>query len=199
MGLNLEYSGGQTPVDADELVEIRIKTISTRKELDEFEQKNIEQAMEWALKRKFPIDEILTEKFILDVHRKMFGDVWKWAGTIRRTNKNIGVDKFQIQIELRKLLDDCKCWIECGEIAPDEIAIRFKHRLVSTHIFPNGNGRHSRLCADILISHGFNRPVFTWGNSSLSKNGEDRRRYLDAIYQADKGVIEPLIEFSRSS
>jgi Fic-DOC domain mobile mystery protein B len=198
MGLKLEYFEGQTPIDADELVGIRIKTISTRKELDEFEQKNIEQAMEWALKRKFSIDKILTEKFILDVHRKMFGDVWKWAGTIWKTNKNIGVDKFQISIELRNVLDDCKYWIEHKVYAPDEIAIRFKYRLVSTHIFPNGNGRHSRLCADILISHGFNRPVFTWGNSSLLYIGETRQRYLHAIHEADKGMLKPLIEFSRS-
>jgi Fic-DOC domain mobile mystery protein B len=198
MGLELEYIEGQTPIDEDEKEGLKVRTISTRGELDEFEQKNIEQAMAWALRKKFSIKEILTEKFILEVHRQMFGVVWAWAGKIRKTNKNIGVDKFQISAELRQLLDDCKYWIEHDVYVPDEIAIRFKHRLVKTHIFPNGNGRHSRLCADILIMHGYNRPAFSWGKTTLSKKGETRKRYLNAIYQADKGILEPLIEFARS-
>jgi Fic-DOC domain mobile mystery protein B len=198
MGLELEYIEGQTPIDEDEKEGLKIKTISTRGELDEFEQKNIEMAVTWTIRLKFSVEEILSEKFILEVHRQMFDLVWNWAGGIRKTNKNIGVDKFQISMELRKVLDDCKYWIGFNSFPPDEIAIRFKHRLVKTHIFPNGNGRHSRLCADILISHGFNLPVFSWGNASLSKKGEARKRYLNAIYQADKGIYEPLIEFARS-
>ncbi|MFZ4572194.1 MAG: mobile mystery protein B [Bacteroidales bacterium] len=197
MGLELEYIEGQTPIDEDEKEGLRIKTISTRGELDEFEQKNIEQALAWTIRKKIPIEEILSEKFILEVHRQMFDVVWTWAGTIRKTEKNIGVDKFQISMELRKVLDDCKYWIDLNTFPPDEIAIRFKHRLVKIHIFPNGNGRHSRLGADILVSHGFNRPVFSWGNASLSKKGESRKKYLEAIYQADKGIYEPLVEFAR--
>jgi len=198
MGLELEDLEGKTPVDEDEKEGLKIRTISTRGELDEFEQKNIEKAIEWSLRKKFTIDGILTEAFILDVHKRMFGVIWKWAGKIRKTNKNIGVDKFQISVELKILLDDCQFWIIHQTFEPDEIAIRFKHRLVKTHIFPNGNGRHSRLCADILISHGFNRPVFSWGTLNLANKGETRKRYLDAIYQADKGIYGPLIEFARS-
>lgn len=198
MGLELEYIEGQTPIDEDEKEGLRVKTISIRGELDEFEQKNIEKALAWTIRMKFSIEEILSEKFILEVHRQMFDVVWTWAGKIRKTNKNIGVDKFQISMELRKVLDDSKYWIDFKIFPPDEIAIRFKHRLVKTHIFPKGNGRHSRLCADILISHGFNCPVFSWGNASLLNKGESRKRYLDAIYQADKGIYEPLIEFARS-
>ena len=198
MGLELEYIEGQTPIDEDEKEGLRIRTISTRGELDEFEQKNIEKAIAWTIRKKFSVEEILSENFILKVHKQMFDVVWTWAGTMRKTNKNIGVDKFQISMELRKVLDDCKFWIDHVVFSPDEIAIRFKHRLVKTHIFSNGNGRHSRLCADILISHRFNRPVFSWGNTSLSNKGDSRKRYLNAIYQADKGVYESLIEFARS-
>jgi len=198
MGLELEYIEGQTPIDEDEKEGLKIKTISTRGELDEFEQKNIEKAILWTIRKTFSIEEILSEHFILEVHKQMFDVIWTWAGTIRKTNKNIGIDKLQISMELRNVLNDCKYWIDNTIFSPDEIAIRFKHRLVKTHIFPNGNGRHSRLCADILISHGFNRPVFSWGNMSLSKKGETRKRYLNAIYLADKGVYEPLIEFARS-
>ena len=112
MGLNIEYIKGQTPLDEDEKEGLLIKTISNRGELDEFEQANIQQAVEWTLKNKFTSSQILTEDFILLSHKKMFEDVWSWAGTKRKSNKNIGVDKFQISIELRTLLDDSKFWIE---------------------------------------------------------------------------------------
>ena len=127
----------------------------------------------------------------------MFGLVWEWAGKKRKTNKNIGVDKTQITVEIRKLLDDCRFWIENKTFLPDEIAIRFSHRLVRIHLFPNGNGRHSRLIADILISNVFARPVFTWGHSDLSKKGSVRKEYLNAIYKDDYEDYESLIKFAR--
>jgi Fic-DOC domain mobile mystery protein B len=198
MGLELEYIKGQTPIDEEEKDELKIKTISTRAELDEFEQANIEKAVEWSLRNKFSVDKIHTVDFIKEVHRRMFSDVWAWAGKFRTSNKNLGVDKFQIEQELIKLLDDCRFWIENKVFNDDEIAIRFKHRIVTIHLFPNGNGRHSRLCADILISHGLKRNVFTWGKVNLTNEGETRNRYLKAIYLADKGDIGPLIEFARS-
>lgn len=128
MGLNLEYADGQTPLDEDEKEDLLIKAISTRGELDEFEQNNIEQAIAWTLGRSFKPDIILTEAFIKDVHKRMYGDVWRWAGEFRNTNKNIGVDKWQIPTELRYLLDDARYWIDNQTFSPEEIAIRFKHR-----------------------------------------------------------------------
>jgi len=198
MGLKLEYIDGQTPIDEDEKVGLRIKTISTREELDEFEQANIQQAVEWTLKNTFNKEEILSEDFILLIHRKMFGEVWNWAGTIRKTNKNIGVDKFLITVELRTLIDDCKYWIEHQTFDPDEIAMQFSHRIVKIHVFPNGNGRHSRLIADIIVSNIFHKPVFTWGQTNLSKTSDIRKQYLNAIYDGDKGNIQPLLAFART-
>lgn len=197
MGLNIGYIEGQTPLDEDEKEGLLIDTISTREELDEFEQANIQQAVEWTLKNKFGLDKIFSEEFILDLHKRMFGEVWKWAGKFRWSNKNIGVDKHQNSVELRQLNDDAKYWIENKTYEPEEIAIRFSHRLVKIHLFPNGNGRHSRLIADFIISSIFNLPVFTWGYSNLSKAGDIRKEYLSAIYKADKGSIQKLIEFSR--
>jgi Fic-DOC domain mobile mystery protein B len=198
MGLKLEYIEGQTPLDEDEKEGLLIKTISTRGELDEFEQANIQEAIEWTMKNKFTGREIISYDFILLVHKKMFDEVWEWAGTKRKTNKNIGVDKFQISTELKILFEDCTYWIDNKTFNPDEIAIRFSHRLVKIHIFPNGNGRHSRLMADIMISNFFNKSVFTWGRTDLSKGGGVRKRYLEAIYNADKGHMQPLIDFARS-
>ncbi|MBT3683140.1 MAG: mobile mystery protein B [Candidatus Marinimicrobia bacterium] len=198
MGLEIEYIAGQTPLDEDEKEGILIKTISSRGDLDEFEQYNIENAVQWTLSSKFNLDKILEEKFIMEVHKRMFGEVWSWAGEFRKSNKNIGVDKFQISIELKKLLDDCNFWIDNKTFEPEEISIRFKHRLVSIHLFPNGNGRHSRLCADILISHGFGQPVFTWGSRNIARAGDARLEYLQALHVGDNGEIDMLIKFARS-
>ncbi len=198
MGLELEYTEAQTTLDDDEKEGILIKTISTRFELDEFEQQNIEKAIEWSMRKTFTIDEIITERFVKELHKKMFDRTWKWAGQYRKTNKNIGVDKFRIEVELRALLNDCKYWIDNEIFNHDEIAIRFKHRMVNIHPFPNGNGRHSRLIADILIEHGFKSQIFSWGGNVLVNKSNSRTKYLKALFAADLGDFSALIQFARN-
>ena len=199
MELNLEFFDGQTPLDDDEKEGLLIQTIATRGELDEFEQQNIEQAILWTLTRSFNIDTILSEAFIRSLHKRMYKDVWKWAGRFRKTNKNIGVDKLNIPIELHNLVNDTRFWIENDTYPPDEIAVRFKHRIVSIHCFTNGNGRHSRLMADIIVNKIFQRRVFSWGAAkNLIKQGDTRLAYLNAIRAADAGRIEMLMQFARS-
>lgn len=198
MGLNFEYENGQTPIAEDEKDGLLITSISTLKELDEFEQLNIQKAIAWSLSRRIRNDDILSEQFIRSVHRKMYSDVWKWAGQFRLTNKNIGVDKLEIGVQLRQLLDDTGYWIQHTVFPPDEIAVRFKHRLVSIHCFPNGNGRHSRLMADIIVHELLGRPVFTWGGSDEPKERNIRNEYLSAVKKADDGDLTPLIAFARS-
>lgn len=198
MGLDLEYREGQTPLDEDEKEGLRIETISTRQELDEFEQLNIEQAVEWSVKRSLKAETILTADFIRKLHKRMYGDVWTWAGEFRKTNKNIGTDKWQIPTQLKLLLDDVSFWIRNNTYLPDEVAVRFKHRIVSIHCFPNGNGRHSRLMADIIAEKIFKQPVFTWGAINFINTDNARAAYLSAIKIADKGDIGPLINFARS-
>ena len=198
MGLRLDNSDGQTPLDEEEISGLRIPGIATRGELDEFEQQNIEQAIQWTLGRSFKAETVFTEDFLNAVPRRMYADVWTWAGKFRETEKNFGVLPWQIALELKKLLDDALFWHENKIYAPDEIALRFKHRLVSIHCFSNGNGRHSRLMADIIIEKLFKRPVFSWGSANLSKTGDPRAAYLKAIKTADQGDYGLLLEFARS-
>jgi Fic-DOC domain mobile mystery protein B len=198
VGLEVAANYGQTPIDEDEKTGLKIPSISTLRELNEFEQLNIEMAVEWSLARRITLGELLSEKFILGLHRRMLGKVWHWAGAFRRTNKNIGVDKSQIAMALRNLLDDCRLWVECALFPPDEIAIRFKHRLVQIHLFPNGNGRHSRLAADIFISKIFSRPVFRWGTRLELPPEVLRHRYITALREADLGNVSPLVLFARN-
>lgn len=194
----LQYGPGQTPLDEDEREGLLIDTIATKGELDEWEQRNIEQAIVWTLRRSFSYTGIFSEAFIKEVHKKMYGEVWAWAGEFRKTGKNIGVDKWQIGPALQSLLDDGKYWVVHNTYPDDEIAIRFKHRLVSIHCFPNGNGRHSRLMADIIISKFFKQPVFTWGAASLLRQSDPRTIYLQALKLADRGDYAPLLSFARS-
>ncbi|MDP2059630.1 MAG: mobile mystery protein B [Flavobacterium sp.] len=196
MGLELHYKDGQTPLDEEEKKGIKIKSITTQEELDEFEQLNIEKAVEWTIHTRLKPEKILTEKFIKDLHKRMYGDVWKWAGEYRKMDKNIGVKWTQIQIELKNLMDDTKYWIDNKTYPPEEIAIRFKHRIVAIHCFANGNGRHSRMMADIIIESVFGRETFSWHQSNMVKADEKRKEYIKALKEADKGNIKPLMKFA---
>lgn len=198
MGLSLEYIDGQTPIDEEEKDGLLIPAIAIRGELDEFEQQNIEQVVQWTLGRSLKPEVIFTEQFVRMLHKRMCGNVWAWAGEFRKTDKKIGADKWHIPVELRHLLDDVQYWHEHTTYPPAEIALRFKHRLVSMHCFANGNGRHSRLMADIIIEKIYRLPVFTWGAASLSAEGDARAAYLHAVKAADKGDYALLLQFARS-
>ena len=183
-----------TPLTAEEREGLIPSHVVLRRELNELEQQNILAATAWALLRwRNPFDE----RFARSLHRRMFGGVWRWAGTYRTTNKNLGVDRTQIQPQLLQALDNARFWSDDGTFPPDEIAVRFHHALVSVHPFPNGNGRWSRLMADLLIVRLGGRP-FTWGGGSLRDDGETRAAYIGALRAADGHDIGPLLEFARS-
>jgi Fic-DOC domain mobile mystery protein B len=198
MGLDLKYADGQTPLDEEEKEGLKIKSITTQKELNEFEQLNIEKAVEWTIRANLKPEKILTEKFIKDLHKKMYGDVWKWAGEFRMTDKNIGIKWTQIGIELKNLIDDTKYWLETKTYPPKETAIRFKHGIVAIHCFPNGNGRHSRMMADIIIESIFGKEIFSWHKSNMLRADETRKEYIIALREADNGNIKPLIKFAEN-
>lgn len=198
MGLDFDYINGQMFLDEEEKDSLLILTIATTGELDEFEQQNIEKAVQWILGRTFKPELFFTEDFVRMLHKRMYADVWAWAGEFRKTNKNIGVDKWKIPSDLKYLLDDAKYWHENNTYTQDEIAVRFKHRIVSIHCFPNGNGRHSRLLADIIIEKIYKQPVFSWGTANLSDEGDTRKSYLKAVKTADTGDYSLLLAFARS-
>ena len=198
MGLEFDYRDGQTPLDEEEKEGLKIRSITTQGELDEFEQLNMEKAVEWTIHTKLKPEKILTEKFIKDLHKKMYSDVWKWAGEFRKTEKNIGIPWTQIGIELKNLLDDTKYCIENKTFSSEEIAIRFKHRLVSIHCFPNGNGRHSRMMADIIMESIFGDEIFSWKQSNMVQANETRKEYINALKKADNGNVAPLIKFAKN-
>ncbi|HLJ29776.1 MAG TPA: mobile mystery protein B [Candidatus Angelobacter sp.] len=185
-----------TPLSPEELADL-IPSLATKEELNEWERENILRAREWAIRdRTSPLD-MASDAYVRKLHLKMFDQTWKWAGQYRRTEKNIGIPFHQIREHLVALLGDVRYWLQHSTFPPDEIAVRFHHHLVVIHPFPNGNGRHARLIADLFVMK-LGRAAFTWGATDLVKPGEARARYLDAVRAADQGDIQPLIKFARS-
>lgn len=198
MGLTIAYIDGQTPLSDEEKEGLRIRSITTREELDEFEQLNIEKAIQWTFGKKLKAEQLFTEKFIRDLHKRMYGEVWKWAGDFRKSEKNIGIKSYLIATQLKQLLDDALFWVQNNTYEPEELAIQFKHRLVSIHCFANGNGRHSRLIADLIMEKLYNNKFFSWGSANLVKATETRNNYIQAVRKADNHDIQPLIAFAKS-
>jgi Fic-DOC domain mobile mystery protein B len=195
MALIPEYSPEATPLSPEELQGLIPSFVITQGALNEFEQANILHGMVWAAKSRH---DILSEKFVLDLHKHMFGETWKWAGVYRTSDKNIGCPYWDVPMRVVELLKNTKAIMAGLSTPPDEIAIRFHHRLVSIHPFPNGNGRHSRLMADLLIKK-LGASPFTWGGQvDLVSPSAIRNQYLSALRAADNRDIGPLLLFSRS-
>ena len=168
-----------TPLTAEEREGLIPSHVTLHRELNELEQQNILEADTWVFARRH---NPLRRAFLRSLHHRMFGKVWRWAGVYRSSNKNIGVDREQIQIRLDEALDNVRYWIEHKTFPPDEIAVRFHHELVFIHPFPNGNGRWSRLMADILAIR-LGQPRFSWGRSSLRAADKTRQAYIEASKQ----------------
>jgi Fic-DOC domain mobile mystery protein B len=183
-----------TPLMPEEMRGLIPAYIAFRSELNDAEQENIVRAQDWALARK---RDPLSEKFLRELHRRMLGEVWKWAGKFRTSERNLGIPFYEIPMAVRQLLDDTRAWIEYDTYTSDEIAVRFHHRLVQIHPFPNGNGRHARLAADLLVLR-LGRERFSWGMESLRDASAMRRRYITALQTADNFDVRPLLGFARS-
>ncbi len=192
--MQLEYPAGATPLDPDEAQGLVPAHIATQSDLNAWEEANIVQAEQWL--RRSRKREVLEEGFVRDLHARMFDKTWKWAGTFRKSNKNIGVDWTQVAVKLRNLLDNTRYQVEQGTDNVDELVVRMHHQLVWIHAFPNGNGRHARLMADVLIMR-LGRPRFSWGRQNLVHEGQTRSAYLAALRLADRGDISALLEFAR--
>jgi Fic-DOC domain mobile mystery protein B len=185
---------GATPLDPNEIEGLKFGHITTRGELDELEQANITQGLRWLARQRR--GDILTDDFVRTLHTRLFGDVWDWAGTYRLREKNIGIDPVQIAVQLRYLLDDARYWAQNGTYPPLEAAARFHHRMVQIHPFPNGNGRHARISADVYLEQYFDLGPIEWASGfDLQADNDRRTAYIAALRAADAGDLEPLLDF----
>ena len=181
-----------TPLTPEEREGLKPKWITLRRELNEFETRNILDAEIWLATHKQC--DVLNDTFLMKLHKRMFGQVWKWTGEYRNTERNIGVAPYQIPVKLKALFDDVKFWIEYHTFPNLEIAVRLHHKLVLIHPFPNGNGRISRLMADLLMQQ-LGEPRLYWGDDNLTDITELRKKYIDALHAADAGDYSGLIKF----
>lgn len=194
MGLPVD-ANGSTPLDPDEAEGLIPTHITTRDQLNVWEQANVLDGESWALRSRTA--DICTLNFAKRLHRAMFGETWRWAGQFRHTDKTIGIHWAQIPTAIHGLCADLATWIQHKVYGADEIAVRFHHRLVAIHPFPNGNGRHARLMTDLLLLR-LKRSRFSWGASDLTARPPARDRYIAALRRADNGDVRPLLEFVRS-
>lgn len=195
--MEFKYPPGATPLDPDEAAGLVPTHITTQSDLNAWEQTNILQGERWASRQKSR--ELLDEGFVRELHKRMFDQTWQWAGMFRKSNKNIGVDWPQVSLKLRDLLDNTRYQLEHQVFMDDEIVVRFHHQLVWIHAFPNGNGRHARLMADLLAMR-LGTARMSWGGGSLdlAPVSRVRERYLAALRAADQGRFDLLIQFARS-
>lgn len=192
------YPEGATPLDPGDAADLIPTWVSNQNELNEVEQENIAEAMLWASRRSWSIDGF-RQPWLKELHRRMFDRVWKWAGRYRRSDTNIGVPWHQIPTSTEDLLSDLREQTADIDRLPwpaAELAVRFHHRLVSIHPFPNGNGRHARLAADVVLM-ALDQPRFGWGaETQLAHPGPARTEYLNGLRTADGGDFTLLLAFA---
>jgi Fic-DOC domain mobile mystery protein B len=199
--MSTNADAGTTPLHPDHRAQL-IPSLATRDELNQFERLNILEGQRWALsprvlRSRSPLDEI----YLRELHERMFRRTWKWAGKYRMNDfYNLGCPVAEIRERVGVLIGDASCWLEHKTFGIDEIALRFHHRLVfQIHGFPDGNGRHARLLADVIaVKYGAER--FTWGGGNLRNENPARAAYLAAlkVLDADDRNIQPLLQFARS-
>ncbi len=193
----IKYEKDATPLDFEEAKDLKLSHVITQQQLDFWEARNIVEAQLWAKQIK-KVSNLISSDFLCTVHRKMFSDVWAWAGKFRKTQKNLGVLPHLIETQVYALCEEANGWMEYNAYNPDEMAARFHHRLVAIHPFANGNGRHARFMADLILEKLFGEMPFSWGGKNLVKASETRKAYIRALKASDNHDYSLLLEFVRS-
>ena len=199
MALTGSHAPGATPLTEEDLQGLRIPSVRTHGELNEVEAANIIRGQEWALSaRGMRLPGMLSDTFLQRLHAAMFDEVWKWAGQYRQHDTNIGVPAHAIRVQLRHLYDEARGWLEYKSYEPEEFAVRLHYRVVTVHPFANGNGRHARMLAHLVMVRHFDLQPLPWGGSLLGGADANRKAYVDALIAADHHDFAPLLAFARS-
>src|SRR3954468_22432072 len=74
--------------------------VTTRADLNEAEEENIVKGAAWARRRRGGAETLLNDDFSKNLHKRMFGEVWKWAGGYRQNKLNIGIAPHVVAAEM---------------------------------------------------------------------------------------------------
>jgi Fic-DOC domain mobile mystery protein B len=193
-----EGPAGSTPLDSSDLDGLKLSWVATQDDLNGAEQANIVRALGQRKWTSMPVNRVLDDLTLRQLHRAMFSEVWRWAGRYRTTERNIGIAPEHVAVAVRDLTADTLMWVSGTNPRPfDEVGVLFHHRLVAIHPFPNGNGRHARAATDLLL-RSLDQAAFTWGSTSLNEASDTRARYISALQRADGGDLGALLEFVRT-
>ena len=193
---------GSTPIDPDhfEFLLPEHSGLTTLSELYEVEAFNIAEADVWLGEQDVDLAELLSQAFLRELHRRMFFDVWTWAGMLRSRETNLGVDPHQISVQWELLLGNMLWQLNESSVPALEVGVRLHHDMLKIHCFTNGNGRHARLATNKLAEiAGLGVGVYTWGQRGGGSADDARARYVDALRHADTtNDFGPLIEVATS-
>ena len=188
-----------TPLDDISGLKLPSSRVYTLKEVYEAEANNIALATLKYLSAP-PSKKIapFTYEWLQQLHYEMFGNVWEWAGKFRSCELSIGIKAYQVPTALKELADDIAFWDKHKTYDIYEVAARLHHRAVQIHPFQNGNGRWSRMLANIYLRQNGSMPV-KWQENLLSKENTKRDEYIQALKNADSGNYAKLIAMHRET
>ncbi len=186
---------GATPLD--EISGLLRSEITTRSQLDGAEALNILNAEDWIERGR--LGGVFTMGFYEQLHRRMFDEVWEWAGQLRSVTgarPNIGVSPERVPMELgRVAMEYNREWEKYHEDSLLPFVAKYHHALVLVHPFDNGNGRWSRLACDVIVKRLAKETPITWATDTLNVQSDERTRYIAALRSADEHDYQPLIDY----
>ena len=158
----LEPGYGETPIPGDELAALVPHVIDTlaapitRADIYDLESAVLQDVTETqlaaALDGSLTLDDLLNDYFLRDLHTQLYGDIWMWAGRWRQYEVNIGVAPEHIAVELRSAMGNIGYrWERAADWTPRELGVAVHAEAVRVHPFTDGNGRTTRLLADLVF------------------------------------------------
>lgn len=183
---------GATPVDDSS--GLKLLWVKTRDQLNEVEADHILKASSsYFSRRQFP-SKWFNEPNLKKIHREMFKLIWDWAGIYYvGPLRNIGIRSQHIPTQVRELCADVLFWLtETTNLTFLEQSAYIHFRLAQIHPFPNGNGRHARLVADLYL-HSLYGERPHWPENILVADSSPRKEYIESLKSADQGDYSPLI------
>lgn len=189
--MSLSPGYGETPIDGDELdallpaVREALGEPPTKAAVFDLEQQIQDEvaadSLTAVIDGSLALDELMTDHFVRDLHHRSYGDVWLWGGRLRVRELNLGVAPEYIAVELRTALENLtERWNATSDFTPRQLGIAVHAETVRIHPFADGNGRSTRLLADLVFAAAHDSTEVELYNWSI-----DKERYITLLREFD--------------